>query len=191
VALVRAWGPQRVEAIVSELARARAFVAAAAGPVDARARVLAFLDAHADALLRSCLEGHLTASVAIVDATEARVLLLRHRKLGLWLQPGGHADGDGDLAAVAAREAREETGLVGEVETPAIDVDVHAIPERPGEPQHLHLDVRFRLRVAAGSVAVGNHESTGLRWVSLGELDDADLNLDESTKRLVRAALER
>jgi 8-oxo-dGTP pyrophosphatase MutT (NUDIX family) len=174
---------------VSELARAREFVAAAAGPADARERVLAFIDAHPDALLRSCREGHLTASVAIVDAAAPRVLLLQHRKLGLWLQPGGHADGDGDLAAVAAREAQEETGLTGALQTPAIDVDVHAIPARPGEPAHLHLDVRFRLLVVGGSVPVGNHESTGLRWVSLDDLDAPDLALDESTQRLIRAAL--
>jgi 8-oxo-dGTP pyrophosphatase MutT (NUDIX family) len=175
---------------VSELDRARALVAEAVGPHDARDRVLGFVDAHDDALLRSCQDGHLTGSAAVVDAAGERVLLLHHRKLDRWLQPGGHADGDGDLAAVAAREVCEETGLTGDLERPAIDVDVHAIPARPGEPAHLHLDLRFRVRIDASAVPVANHESHGLRWVSLAEVDDPDLALDDSTKRLIRKALD-
>jgi 8-oxo-dGTP pyrophosphatase MutT (NUDIX family) len=174
---------------VTDLARARSLVEVAVGPDDQRARILAFLRDHDDALHRSCLAGHLTGSAAIVDAAGARVLLLHHRKLDRWLQPGGHADGDGDLAAVAAREAWEETGLRGAMELPAIDLDVHDIPARPDEPAHVHLDVRFRLRVEAGATPVGNHESRALRWVGLADLDDPNLALDASTKRLVRRAL--
>lgn len=175
---------------MSDLAQARSTVDAAAGPDDQRGRILAFLRDHADALHRTCLEGHLTGSAAIVDGARARVLLLHHRKLDRWLQPGGHADGDGDLAAVAAREAWEETGLRGAIELPAIDLDVHDIPARPGEPAHVHLDVRFRMRVEPGATPIANDESLALRWVGLADLDDPALALDASTKRLVRRALE-
>ena len=42
-----------------------------------------------------------------------RVLLTHHRKLGSWLQLGGHADGERDFARVALTEAEEESGLPG------------------------------------------------------------------------------
>src|SRR5689334_13438796 len=152
------------------LAVARAQVAAALGPAAARERILAFLDAHPDALDRSCIPGHLTGSAAVVDEERRRALLVLHRKLERWLQPGGHADGDGDLAAVALREATEETGIVGlRAEVPAIDLDVHEIPAVGGDPPHLHLDVRYLVVAPPEATAVRNHESLALRWVTLAE----------------------
>lgn len=153
---------------------------------DIRARVLAFLAEHPGALHRTCEAGHLTASALVVDPADGRFVVLFHRKLGRWLQPGGHADGDDDLAAVALREAEEETGLPGlRVRTPAIDLDVHEV-RPPGEPPHLHLDLRFVVEAPPGSAAAGpppgNHESSALRWVRLDELDALDP--DESLRRL-------
>src|SRR4051812_18998386 len=73
--------------------------------------VAAFVNAHPDAALRANVTGHLTGSALVVDATGERTLLMLHRKLGRWFQPGGHADGDTNLPAVALREAQEETGI--------------------------------------------------------------------------------
>ena len=80
--------------------------------------------------------------------TGRRVLLLHHRKLDRWLQPGGHAEpGEADGEEVALREAREETGIAAlrlHPDAPRpLDVDVHAIPARGSEPAHLHLDLRY------------------------------------------------
>ncbi|MGI8710552.1 MAG: hypothetical protein ACR2LA_06130 [Acidimicrobiales bacterium] len=66
-----------------------------------RAEIEAFVAAHADAAERSCSKAHLTGSALVVDATGTRTLLMLHRKLGRWFQPGGHADGNTNLAAVA------------------------------------------------------------------------------------------
>ena len=153
---------------------------------DTRDRVLAFLAEHPDALHRSCAEGHLTASALVVDPADGRFVVLLHRKLERWLQPGGHADGDDDLAAVALLEATEETGLAGlRVRTPAVDLDVHEV-RPPGEAPHLHLDLRFVVEAPPGSAAAGpppgNHESHELRWVSLADLDA--LGVDASLRRL-------
>ena len=80
---------------------------------ETRDRILAFLEVHAtDAHLRTCLEGHLTASALLVDRTHERALLTFHRKLGKWLQLGGHCDGDANLLGVAWRETVEESGIV-------------------------------------------------------------------------------
>ena len=148
-----------------------------------RARILAFVDEHPDALYRTCLEGHLTASGLLLDHSGQRALLTLHRKLGRWLQLGGHVDGDGDLAAAALREAIEESGIDGlEVDPRVLDLDVHAIPERGDEPEHLHLDVRFQLRAPEGARERASGESIELRWVAPDEL--GELEVDDSVKRL-------
>lgn len=154
----------------------------------ARAEILSFVAGHPDALVRSCLEGHLTGSALVVHDDRERVLVMLHAKLGRWLQPGGHADGEGHLGAVALREAAEETGIEGlRLAVPAIDCDVHVIPARPGEPEHLHLDVRFVVLAPPDAVVVGNEESHQLRWVDLETLED--LVGDDSLRRLARAGL--
>lgn len=146
------------------------------------------MDAHPDALHRTCLEGHLTGSALILDDARERILLMLHTKLGLWLQPGGHADGEGHLGAVALREAWEETGVNGlRLAGPAVDCDIHTIPERKGESEHLHLDVRHVVLAPANAQEVGNHESQELRWVTIDELEK--LAGDKSLVRLAYAGL--
>ena len=149
-----------------------------------RTAILDFLATHDDALHRSCQEGHLTGSAVVFDAAGERIVVLLHRKLQRWLQPGGHCDGDANLAAVALREATEETGIDGLVVHPvAVDLDVHEV-RPPSEPPHLHLDVRFLVSAPVGAQPGGNHESTDIRWVAPAELDALDV--DAGTLRMVR-----
>lgn len=151
-----------------------------------REAMIAFIERHpADAHLRSRLEGHLTASALVVDADFEKVLLLRHQKLGKWLQPGGHCDGDANLPAVALRECLEETGLEGlEVDPRPIDLDIHPIPARPEAPAHLHFDTRFLVVAPPGSTPRGNHESEDLRFFARHEA--LEIAGDDSLRRLIR-----
>jgi 8-oxo-dGTP pyrophosphatase MutT (NUDIX family) len=168
---------------------ARDFVAgaAAADLAETRARMLTFADEHADALDRNCTSGHFTGSALVVDPSTQRFLVLHHTKLQRWLQPGGHADGNANLAAVAQREATEETGIVGlQVVVPAIDLDIHLV-EPPHEPPHHHYDVRFLVIAPGGSIAAGNHESTALRWITIADCDE--LGCDPGVARMARAGL--
>ncbi|CAN5783550.1 hypothetical protein BH23ACT2_BH23ACT2_27270 [soil metagenome] len=157
----------------------------ASEPSEHRDDVLAFLFAHDDAAHRANAIGHLTGSALVVDAAGIHALLMLHRKLGRWFQPGGHADGNTNLASVARREATEETGIAGlRVAVPAIDIDVHRV-EPPGEAAHLHLDVRFLVVAPPGAREVANEESLALRWVEEAGLSTLTPPVDDGTRRLV------
>jgi len=145
-----------------------------------------FVRTHPDSLHRSQTLGHLTGSAWIVDAARTRTLLTHHRKLDKWLQPGGHADGDPDLRAVAMREAVEETGVSGLrlVSERIYDVDRHWIPARGDLAGHWHLDIRFMIEADPAQPFVVTDESHDLAWVALGEV--TRLNPEESMARLVR-----
>jgi len=137
------------------------------------------------ALDRTTMPGHLTASAVVFNHDATETLLLFHTKLQRWLQPGGHADGEANLARVALNEATEETGIEGlEIVDPAIDIDIHRVEPGDMEP-HDHFDVRFLVFAPAGAEPVNNHESQDIRWVPFDQLDEYDL--DEGTHRLITA----
>ena len=163
----------------------------AARPLDAHeaaqtAEAIRFVEAHADCLRRSCAPRHLTGSAWIVSPDRTRTLLTHHHKLDKWLQLGGHADGDGDLVAVALREAREESGLTrlrvlsGEI----FDFDRHLIPARKSEPEHFHHDLRFLIEADPDEPLIISSESKDLAWVEVTRV--TALNPEESMARMVR-----
>jgi 8-oxo-dGTP pyrophosphatase MutT (NUDIX family) len=134
--------------------------------------------------------GHLTGSAWVVDPVASQVLLLHHAKLGRWLQPGGHADGEYDIAAVALREAQEESGLttLRLIEAEIFDIDIHRIPERAHEPEHYHFDIRFVVAADSQEQPVISHESHGAKWVKIDEI--GTLTSDESVLRMARMFVE-
>lgn len=153
-------------------------------------RMLRFLALSQDPFGRGNAEGHVTGSAVIGRPGGGAFLLVHHRKLNRWLQPGGHTDsGDADVLATALREAREETGLMA-FETPQggqpFDVDVHPIPERPGEPAHFHFDLRFLATTSETDPTAQDEEVAGARWFTLEEALAA--GVDASLARALRKA---
>jgi 8-oxo-dGTP pyrophosphatase MutT (NUDIX family) len=142
-----------------------------------RDRILTFVLRHERPFDRGILEGHLTGSAITVSADRSRVLLLHHRKLDRWLQPGGHGDaGETTGEEVALREAFEESGIRGLHLHPTaprpLDVDVHDIPARGGEPAHEHLDLRYLVVAPEGAVIAPDlAELHEIRWVPWDEVD--------------------
>jgi 8-oxo-dGTP pyrophosphatase MutT (NUDIX family) len=152
-------------------------------------QTIEFVKEHTDCLVRSCLKGHLTGSAWVVSPDRRKVLLTHHRKLKKWLQLGGHADGDGNLLAVALREAKEESGLkrLKVVQESVFDVDRHWIPGRGKEPGHWHHDLRFILEADPREKLTATSESKDLAWADVAAV--ASLNPEESMSRMVRKTL--
>lgn len=156
-----------------------------------RGEIRAFLQAHGPvALTRACEPGHLTASCLLWDDACERILLHHHRKLDLWLQFGGHCDGDGDVRRVAQRETREESGIEPRwMSAGPVDYDIHSIPARPArgarppEPEHLHLDVRFTAVAPPGAMERLSDESLALAWLLPEEARAR--GLDDSLLRII------
>ncbi len=130
---------------------------------------------------------HVTASTWVLDPRRDATLLMLHRKLGQWFQPGGHADGDEEVIRVALKECSEETGIaVGQIRllSPQVfDIDIHRIPATAVDPEHEHLDIRFLVEIADGLTLPGNDESHELRWVALRDVPR--YNRGRSLHRLV------
>lgn len=136
---------------------------------------------------RSERPGHFTASALVVNEALDRILLLHHTKLKIWVQPGGHVDGNANLMAVALREATEETGIAGlRIWPQAIDLDIHRV-DPPSEDAHLHYDVRFLVLAPQSPVLNANHESTAQRWASPDDLPS--MGADDGLQRLAWTGL--
>jgi len=128
--------------------------------------------------------GHVTASAFVVNPDHTMLLLIHHRKLRSWLQPGGHVDPGEDVLAAAIREVEEETGAAGAPLRDGIfDIDVHPIPPSGDRPAHTHFDVRFLLEAQSEDLT-DSDEVLGVRWVPFAEV--GDLVADQSVLRAVR-----
>lgn len=173
----------------STLSKLDAYAQRFPGENNTTSRMIEFINSHSDCFERELPIGHMTGSAWLLDESLDRALLTHHRKLNRWLQPGGHADGQSDIAAVCLREAKEESGLseIELVSDALLDIDIHVIPARGDEPEHRHYDCRFLLRCLGDDAYVVSKESHDLAWIKLSDI--RKYTDEESIDRMVDKTL--
>ena len=158
------------------LATLRGWSAPDAAQDTLRARFVAHLEGVDDGMWRSSYPDHITAGALVIDAAGERVLLNLHRKARRWFAFGGHAEpGDPTLAEVAAREAREESGIpdLRLVPVPA-QLDEHAVPFCDPRGEVHHLDVRYVAIAPPAAREVTSDESLDVRWWPVDALPELE-----------------
>jgi 8-oxo-dGTP pyrophosphatase MutT (NUDIX family) len=152
-----------------------------------RLEYLAHLSAASNGWSRTCLGAHLTASSLICAPAERVVLLTLHGRIGRWLQTGGHIEPDDlSLEGAALREAEEESGLNGVLDSNPLWLSRHPVPCGPVRPT-FHLDVQYLVVVREPGPPIRSAESADLQWFGVDRLPE----VDDSVRALVQAAGER
>ena len=155
-------------------------------------RAIAFVEQHEDIFYRELWPAHVTGSAWVVSPDRESVLMLHHRKLDQWFQPGGHADGDNDVLRVALRETSEETGVdpahIRLVDDAVFDVDIHTILASHEAPRHEHIDIRFLVEIDDSLPLPGSDESHDVLWVDFHDI--SRFNNNRSTYRMVEKTRE-
>ena len=139
---------------------------------------LKFIDTFDDVLTRDNVFGHFSASAFVVNKERTKMLVVYHKILDGWIYPGGHADGEDDLLAVAVREVEEETSLNAKV----INQNIFAIQTLPVKGHvkrgkyvstHIHFDVVYLLEADDKIPLVyREEESKGVKWIPFNEATD-------------------
>ena len=135
--------------------------------------MLSFIENHTNHFSRTNHHGHFTGSAWIINPDKTKILMTHHKKIGKWLQLGGHADGESDLLKVSQREAVEESGINNfvTISNEIFDMDIHEIPAIGSDPKHLHYDIRFLLQADPDkeSLIISN-ESHDVAWIPLDKI---------------------
>ena len=156
-------------------------------------RTLRFIADHHHCFDRNLNRDHVTGSAWVVNPKRSHTLLLHHRKLDRWFQPGGHADGDADILRVVLKETAEETGIdlanITLLQEDIFDVDIHTIYPSDHDDRHEHFDIRFLLEIDDRLPIPGNSESHQVAWIPLTKV--SHYNNMRSLHRMVRKSNRR
>ena len=142
-----------------------------------KATLLTLLRQDTDISRRDHLIAHLTASAWVVNPERNKVLMAYHNLYNSWAWLGGHADGNFDLAAVAVKEAREESGLtdVRLVSDDILSLEILTVDghEKKGKyvPSHLHLNVTYLLEADPNApICIKEDENSQVGWINFADI---------------------
>lgn len=153
-------------------------------------RFIDFVKKNPSCFCTDFLPGHVTGSAWIIDKSREHALLTHHKKLNMWVQLGGHADGESDIFSVAFREAKEESGLakIIPLSNSIFDIDIHLIPGTRTMSEHYHYDVRFLFEADMNDQIAVSDESHDVSWFSVDNL--RQVTQEESVLRMGRKTKE-
>ena len=147
-----------------------------------------FVQQHDNCFDRELAVGHITGSAWLVDKNLGHVFFTHHKKLDKWFQPGGHSDSNANTLAVAMKEASEESGIedvfIQPLNDNIFDIDIHTIPARKDEAEHLHYDIRFILETDMNHPLNISDESHEIAWIALDDIPK--YTNEESIQRMVK-----
>lgn len=142
------------------------------------------------------MEKHFCVSVYVYDAKEQKVLLVKHKKMGLWVQPGGHVEPNESMEEAAIREVYEETGLTVELIGNRVPRNSDyilplAIQKNLVKDDHIHMDFVYVAKVIGDNELVQNIEETdGIKWYSLDEINDTNFETFDDVREWCKYIIE-
>ena len=131
---------------------------------------------------------HFCVSVYVYDKINQKFLLVKHKKMGKWVQPGGHIEENENQEEAALREVQEETGLKVKLIGERIPRDCDfilplAIQKNEVKEDHYHLDFVYVAEVIGENKIVQNEEeSDGIAWFTLDEISDSNFETFDDVK---------
>lgn len=139
------------------------------------------LDKYANVLTRDSILVHFTASAFVLNKQHTKMLVVHHNIFNSFVYPGGHADGDADLLAVAKREVEEETGLKPKVLSndifgiAAFAIDGH-IKHGKYVSSHDHLDVSYLMEADENlPLKICPDENSEIKWIDISKADTENM----------------
>jgi 8-oxo-dGTP pyrophosphatase MutT (NUDIX family) len=113
---------------------------------------------------------------------DKKVLLVKHKKIGLWLPPGGHIENNETPGEAAVREVKEETGFDIELKPEQFHririLKTHHVEIHPIKEGHEHISFTYFTTPIGGKLKINHKESDELRWFSKEDLDNADISVE-------------
>lgn len=144
-----------------------------------KTQMLQWINSGADILTRNNGVAHLTASSWVVSPDRKQVLMIYHNLYNSWAWMGGHADGDGDLFAVAERETMEESGITN---LKPLSKDIFSLEILTVEghvkrgkyvSSHLHLNVTYLFEADPKQpLKIKPDENSGVCWIPVNEVSN-------------------
>jgi len=150
--------------------------------------LIQFVEQYENCFDRELAVGHITGSAWLVNKELTHVFFTHHKKLDKWFQPGGHSDGNANTLAVAMNEASEESGIedvfIQPLSDNIFDIDIHTIPARKNELEHLHYDIRFILETDMSHPLNISDESHEIAWIAINDIPK--YTTEESIQRMLK-----
>lgn len=161
--------------------------------------MLEFIDSFTDVVTRKNQVGHFTVSAFVVNASGTHAVMLHHKIMNDWIYPGGHADGEYDLCAVACREVAEETGLSV---VPMFNGSIFALQSAPVKGHvkngkyisaHTHYDILFVFKTDSEqltSLRILPNENMAVEWWPIDN-SFMDNNIAEWAKPVIQKIIDK